>query len=295
MAANWMDRLFAGACFPAAFTIINAMLSDVVLGEGLAKCAGEIAAAGGMAVVLGPVMAAKLMEITGNPKYCCLLASGVSLLMASYVAFGVDETLRDVKPIDWKACNPFSFLELFRRGRKISTLALATLLERSVRDMHDVKMIVLKSNLGFDTTKIVKYMFGSGIQVVAAGIVGKKLVGRLGPRASTLVGNTASLANLGTWAYASSSFAIAWALIFDTIAGVRSLSANATLTTLAISSGDLGRGEIASMISQLANLTKIFCPYVYTLLFSRYGQKAPFLFASISICLSHSLLRQVFK
>ena len=37
VAANWMDRTFAGACFPAFFTVMRASLSDRVLGAKLAK------------------------------------------------------------------------------------------------------------------------------------------------------------------------------------------------------------------------------------------------------------------
>ena len=37
IAANWLDRTFAGACFPAFFTILKASISDVFLGEKLAR------------------------------------------------------------------------------------------------------------------------------------------------------------------------------------------------------------------------------------------------------------------
>ena len=30
LAANWMDRMFAGACFPAFFTVLKASVSDKV-------------------------------------------------------------------------------------------------------------------------------------------------------------------------------------------------------------------------------------------------------------------------
>lgn len=289
MVANWMDRLFAGACFPAAFTIISAMVSDVVLGQDLARHSGSIAAYAGLGVIVGPVLGAKVMQWTGSPKYCCLCASALSALMATYLAFGVEETLKDERPIDWAACNPFSFLKLLRGGRVMATLCAATLLERAVRDMHDVKMVLLKTKLNFSTTGIAQYMLGTGLQVVVGGVVGKALVERSGALGSSLVGGVASIANLASWGFARSPRAIAFALLCDTFAGCRSLSATAALTTLAVRSG-IGRGEVAGMLANLANVTKIVCPFAYTLLYSRFGQLAPFVVASAAVAASQGIL-----
>lgn len=280
MTANWMDRLFAGACFPAAFTIINAFTSDVVLGKELAKHSGAIAAYAGVGVVLGPVVGAKLMQYTGNPKYCCLCASILSAVMAFYTYFNVDETLRESREIDWSACNPFSFLKLLRRGKIMATLAISVLLERAIRDMHDVKMILLKSRLGFAANDVAKYMLGSGLQFVAGSLLGKAIVTRLGGKMSALFGNIFTLANLSMWAVMSSSRHLVIALLCDTFAGCRSMSTTAALTTIAVRN-QFTRGETAGMIANLSNVTKIVMPYLYTVLYSRAGQVAPFLTASL--------------
>jgi len=259
------------------------------LGEELAKHSGSIAAYAGLGVIVGPVLGAKIMQWTGNPKYCCLVASTLSALMAAYVVTGVDETLRDERPIDWAACNPFSFLKLLRRGRVMATLCVAILLERAVRDMHDLKMVLLRTRLNFTTSNIAQYMLGTGLQVVIGGILGKTVVERLGPIGSAMVGSVASLANLALWGLARSSPAIAIAILCDTVAGCRSLSATAALTTSAVHSG-IGRGEVAGMLSNLANVTKIVCPFAYTLLYSRFGQLAPFVVASAAVAASQGLL-----
>jgi len=176
-----------------------------------------------------------------------------------------------------------------RRGRVMATLCVAILLERAVRDMHDLKMVLLKTRLNFTTSNIAQYMLGTGLQVVIGGILGKTVVERLGPIGSAMVGSVASLANLALWGLARSSPAIAIAILCDTVAGCRSLSATAALTTSAVHSG-IGRGEVAGMLSNLANVTKIVCPFAYTLLYSRFGQLAPFVVASAAVAASQGLL-----
>ena len=42
--ANWVDRVFTGACFPAFFTVMNASMSDIFLGDKLAAHGGTIGA-----------------------------------------------------------------------------------------------------------------------------------------------------------------------------------------------------------------------------------------------------------
>jgi MFS family permease len=78
--ANWLDRVFTGACFPAFFTVMNASMSDVFLGSKLAAHGGTIGAWVGAGVMAGPWVGAQVLNFTGNPKYTCLTAVLVSLI-----------------------------------------------------------------------------------------------------------------------------------------------------------------------------------------------------------------------
>ena len=102
--------------------------------------------------MLGPFLGARIMSATGSPRSTCLLAASVSALTALYIAFGFEETLEKgkKKPIDWAACNPFSFLNFFKESasRSLRMLSALTILQSVPSDMHDVKMVMLKTKLG---------------------------------------------------------------------------------------------------------------------------------------------------
>jgi MFS family permease len=143
--ANWLDRTFTGACFPAFFTVMSAALSDVVLGQKLAAHWGTIGAYAGAGVMFGPWLGAQVMGRTGNPKWTCLTAVFTSLLTAFYVHFYVDETLPvdKRKEIDLAACSPFAFLEFFKGGKEMRTLAITSMTQGITQDLHDVKMVLV--------------------------------------------------------------------------------------------------------------------------------------------------------
>ena len=118
--ANWIDRTFTGACFPAFFTVMSASLSDVVLGQKLAAHSGTIAAYVGAGIMFGPWLGAQVLNFTGNPKYTALTAVGVSVLTALYVQFYVDETLEDSKKkeIDFRLRNHQAGCEQAKKKRR---------------------------------------------------------------------------------------------------------------------------------------------------------------------------------
>ena len=70
IAANWLDRLFAGACFPAFFTIARASLTDAFGSSpsGLAKVGMATASWAGLGIMFGPLIGAQILHLTGNPK-----------------------------------------------------------------------------------------------------------------------------------------------------------------------------------------------------------------------------------
>jgi hypothetical protein len=139
--------------------------------------------------MFGPVVGAKVMGVTGNPKYTCLAACLFSALTMLYVAKNFEETNDDLRPIDWAACSPFAFLEFFKKTPTMARLAALALLNGLTTDMHDVKMVLLKTRLGLGADGIGRYMLGSGLSVIAAGIASNVGIKKLGQVAWTNLAN----------------------------------------------------------------------------------------------------------
>lgn len=296
--ANWLDRLFAGACFPAFFTILRASLSDVAMGPELAKHSGSIMGYAGIGVMFGPVLGAKVMGWTGNPKYTCLLASLFSLFTMAYVRFACEETLEDNKrkpSLDLQAANPLSFIKLLTSGPKLRLLALLIMMQSVPNDMHDVKMVTLKTKLGLSSSAIGNYMLGSGIATVFAGSIGKVTLAKLGEMGHSLLTHSFTMGALSLWATAKSPVAIAAALTADTIGSGRSMVSSADLVTEAVEKYDMGKGEIAGYQANLGNVVKIFGPVAFARLFGAYGQATPFFVAALFIAAAGAVERMAAK
>jgi MFS family permease len=203
--ANWLDRTFTGACFPAFFTVMSAALSDVVLGQKLAAHWGTIGAYAGAGVMFGPWFGAQVMGMTGNPKWTAFAAVITSLMTAFYVQFYVDETLSTDKrkEIDLAACSPFAFLEFFKKGQTMRTLATCSLTQGITSDLHDVKMVLLKTKLAFEANDIGIYMLGSGLCTMLGGVGGKISISKLGDLNHTTLCHIIAIANFYFWYFPS--------------------------------------------------------------------------------------------
>lgn len=294
IAANWLDRTFAGACFPAFFTILKASISDVFLGEKLARQSASIGLWIGLGVMFGPVVGARVMGAAGNPKYTCLTACMFSLATIGYVATQYEETLPEEgrKEIDWSACSPLAFLEFFRHTAAMARLAVIQQLDSITYDMHDVKMVLLKTKLGLDADGIGKYMLGSGLANIFGGIFSGAGLKALGRTALSKVGGLAALLNFFLWGSASEPAQIAGALAADVVAGARGNSISSALTTHAALQ-NIGKGQIAAGIGNMSNLGKMVGPVTYTWLFGTYGQRAPFAAAASLTVLCQALIARL--
>ena len=70
-----------------------------------------------------------------------------------WVVWGFEETLApsDRKSdIPWAKTNPFSFLNLFRGSAPMRKLSSLIVLQAFPSDMHDTRMVLNKTVLGFD-------------------------------------------------------------------------------------------------------------------------------------------------
>lgn len=139
-----------------------------------------------------------------------------------------------------------------------------------------------------------RYMIGSGLQSIAGGILGKVSMAKLDAVAHTSIAHLALIGNMVSWATAETGAGIALALAFDAVAGGRRLAVDAALTSKAAALG-LGKGQIQAAIANMLNLCKVVGPVVYTVLFARFGQKAPFMLGIALTCAAHAVFQKVGK
>lgn len=285
LAANWIDRCTSGSAFPLYMTVSGAQRSDVVLGNDLAKVNATVTGCAGLAVALAPFAGGMIMQATGHPKYAAAASSCVSALHLYYVVRNVRETLEVEKrsPLPTAAaCNPFNFLRFFRGGKRMRLLSLSALLQAMPSEMHDTRMVMLKSKLGFTTKDISLYMLGVGASVIVSGMIAKGTLSSLGQRGHTHLGSAAAIGSLMSWAVARNSYGVATAVGLDAIGSQRAIGIGAMLTGLGISKG-MGRGDIAGSLANMNTLTKVLGPLMYARAFARGGQRTPFMTAVLFI------------
>jgi len=276
--ANWLDRCLAGACYPAFFTVAQAAINDVITEQAdLAKLGGRMSSWGGAGMIFGPLVGAKVLSLSGGPEYTCLTASCFSLFTMLYVQTSFDETLDVAKrrDINWAACNPFACLQLFTKGGTIFKVSLLNIVQMVMSQTHDMKMIMLRSSFGFSPDDVGRYMLGYGIVTIAGGILGAKSIRGLGQWWHTCVCQMFEICSLLSWAASKDGKGVTLGLLLASMGQQRGLATGAALSALAAKTG-MPLGQVAASISNIANLAKIVGPYAYTMLFSRYGQAAPF-------------------
>lgn len=289
--ANWLDRLFAGACFPALLTVASASIGDQIEGKLLVNEGAVTAIYAGLGIMLGPWVGAQVLGYTGNPKYTALTASLCSLATFAYIYFQCDETLDEDKrrDIDWKACNPFRFLQLFQ-GNEVMTLLSRTLfLQSIVNDMHDVRMVLLKTKVGLTPYQTGTYMLGNGLSYLCGGWVAKKTLDYLGMFGHTSLCHIVFVWTMYMWGGASKWYHVALALVGDTLANKKGIATDALLQTQCYEAG-YGKGETNAMIRNMGNVCKILGPYTFTLMFGRFGQFSPFLVGSVAVGIAQMLM-----
>eukprot|EP00041_Stephanoeca_diplocostata_P013071 m.225362 g.225362 ORF g.225362 m.225362 type:complete len:492 (-) comp19205_c0_seq2:500-1975(-) len=176
-------------------------------------------------------------------------------------------------------------------GATMRALSTALLCMGFPSDMHDTRMVFLKTNLGLDTAGIAHYMLGVGASVMAQGVLAKKLLTACGGAVFTHVSVAAAVSALLAWGLATRPAAVGLALSLESIGNSRTHYIVAVLTELAIRRG-MGKGEIAAAISSMSTLTKILAPVVFARLYAKFGQRAPFLLGAVVLavgdfCFTH--------
>merc|ERR1712032_215629 len=179
-------------------------------------------------------------------------------------------------------------LQLFTKGGTILKVSLLNMVQMVMNEMHDIKLIMLRSTFGFSPDDVGRYMLGYGMITITGGILGEKSIRGLGQWWHTCICQVFEICSLLSWAAAKSGKGVTLGLLLATMGQQRGLATGAALSTLAAKTG-MPPGQVAASIANIANLGKILGPYAYTILFSRYGQAAPFL-----ACICCGLTAQAF-
>jgi DHA1 family tetracycline resistance protein-like MFS transporter len=291
---NLLDRSLTGACGGLFITSLSASASDVMLGPKLSRFWSTLTGYTGLAVMAGPWLGAQIVAATGNPGYVCLAASATSALTVAWALLGYTETLAPAeraRAVSWRKANPLSFLGFLRLSPAIRKLSALVGLQSFPNDMHDTKMVLNKTVLGFDARGVGHYMLASGLYGIGSGYTGRATL-RLGAAAHTHLCHLLAACGNAGWAFARSFPHVLGAMACEMVGNARTHATRATLTSHGIAAG-LGRGEVAAGIAQMANLTKVFGPLTFALLFARLGQRAPFFLAAGMIAAAEALLLSI--
>ena len=255
----------------------------------------KMAAFLGLGVMVGPTLGGLVASKSGNPKYTALFAVFASLAQAAFIYNSFEESLdteKRKKGVDWASCSPFTFLQMFSKTAKMRALSFLNIAQSVPVDMHDVRMVLLKTKIGMTTDQVSVYMLGNGLSAMVSGAVGAKLYAALGGTVQTTVSHAFSIAEFFLWAWAGSVGAVGSALALGVVGGQKGISTNARLTIEGANAG-MGKGQVAASIAQMSNVCKIVFPFTFASLFARYGQATPFYLAAASMVLSEWLQRAV--
>ena len=125
------------------FTNVRASLTDMLSGEQIAFAGPRLAAAAGVAVILGPPVSLGITRLTGSHTLPLVAASCVSAYCAFTSCYKLEETLppENAKELSLEAASPLSFVELLRSSPAIAKLMTVSLIQtlfdgRNVADKH---------------------------------------------------------------------------------------------------------------------------------------------------------------
>eukprot|EP00936_MAST-01D_sp_MAST-1D-sp1_P002760 g2760.t1 len=286
---NVLDRAFSGSAFPLFLTTAYASAADLARKTGdaslLNKHQSRAHAIIGLALVLAPPLGAMIMSKTGNAKYPALAAVCVSIAHFVYMYKNLKETHHPEADADakkgpeGKKLNPFSFLRFFSGDRRTATMAFAYLLFSLPVEMHDVRMTLLRK-YGLTDAETAKVLALLGFGTVVGGVMTAKSIQTLGATGHTATSALMACAFHMLWGRAQDYSSVLSAIPFSTLGGTLSVPLKTALTQNAMASG-MQPGQISGALSNLTNATKVVMPQVYGQLFVKYGQQAPFVFASL--------------
>mmetsp|Transcript_18224 Transcript_18224/g.29639 ORF Transcript_18224/g.29639 Transcript_18224/m.29639 type:complete len:736 (-) Transcript_18224:23-2230(-) len=268
------DRVASMALVTSFFSCIRAAQADVLsTGSGLALAAGAIARYAGMGIFLGPYLDTLVTRIGGGEARYSFLASSVLLSsVAGLVFMEMDETLEKEKrkPVDWVACNPFSFLTLFNKSNTVATLMGVILLQAfgDGRNIQEVNTVFMKRHLGWGRIKISNMIAAYGAAVMIGALFVKKSIKTFGLKGHTSFSNFCQFLGSVLWGLAPAESP--WDMILTHLSLLVSLGAQrkrdaveSITTKILMNDPTIGKGQIAAALANWRSIASIVGPLIF--------------------------------
>lgn len=253
----------------------------------------------GLAIALAPFTGATIMAKTGTTKWVPAASGAISLAHAAFNYFALAETLPQTqrRPFKWSGASPLAFTQFFTAGgldgRRMKILALAVLLGALRSDMHDTRMVMLKTKLGFGPKEVGNYMLGSGGTVMLQGHASGVTMRTFGLVKHTYIALLLAICEQFCWSVATGAKGLALACMCGVLGNTYANGITHMLAQTGERALGIGRGQLQAMLSNMNTVVKIPGPLLFATVFRKFGQPAPFrLAATLLACagLTFSLL-----
>ena len=277
------QRLMTNMTWSLDKAAVDAMLADMFESEALASASARVMSQSGAAMLLLPMIGGRLAERSFSLCYGC--SSIFSLLKGLVEIFCLQETkglgLRkqesSAKDVGWAAAiNPFGFLRLFRSGRELACLALASAISDFADGTYEIDR-----HFGIDVAGMTMTQDGMHASLRGAStVVGGRLVGPVVACMTnmrfTLVCNLLGLCYFGVKANARTPIVYMAAQLPYTLGSGRYRSAvvDAQVVKHALRAR-MKEGETAAAQANAKAVGMVIAPQIYSRLFMAFRETVP--------------------
>jgi MFS family permease len=200
---HYLARIPMIALDTAFFSTMRAMLADVMSGSNIAKNAFINMTMAGVAVVAGPMIAARLSA--QQSFQLALLCGALGVL----TVVRLEETLRPSErlQVDLSACNPFAFTRLFTNGSALASLSLVSGLQTfgDPRLTQESASLVMREKLGWEHGRVQNFLSTMGLSQICGAGTAKLSITYLGRLGHTHLSNLCNVIGFMLWGSATTT------------------------------------------------------------------------------------------
>jgi DHA1 family tetracycline resistance protein-like MFS transporter len=249
-------------------TVCAAALSDLATGDALSSAFARLGSCASLGVVAGPLIGTAMLTRGMSVTSVYLAQAIAGFFHTAIVAILIRETLpREERRPFAGFKNPFSFLQLFTRGRKLRLMCLSCGFAcfADGGNLNDIEQMWIANDvvdMGLNANSL--YLSLWGILGSAGGLFVPVALPVLGKRGFATVTTFTNFLACMVWGLVPR----AWAMFAGIFLHFPGINANASLplktqaTEIAIASG-LGRGEFAGYFGNLRALTVAVGPFLF--------------------------------
>lgn len=273
----YLGRALAGVS-AANTSSATAYIADVSAPEERARRFGLVGATFSLGFVLGPVMGGALGAVSLRLPF--VAAAGLAAVNALYGAFLLPESLpRERRQrFAWRGANPLAALRMLAGDAVLGRLALAwSAIWFAIGTLQTV--FVLSTGLRFGWGSVQNGAALGLVGVVGAivqGLLVRRVVARLGERATAGLGLLASACAFVTLGLAARGWEVYLGVALQAVGGLANPSVR---TLLSVRAGPERQGRVMGALSSVEGLTAIVSPVVASTLFRLFS--GPDAFASV--------------